>query len=248
MPVPLVVWMQAEPARSSASLLLALAAVATVAGVVAAILWQRRRHRAELNELARRYGFEEVSEAADETIHLEVIELFGEGPRIERLLHKPMGGMDLHLARLRIPLYRVDEGGVWDQSVQESQVKLVLLASGFKSPLPAFRLMPNSWALSTVRGEEANLFHDVVPMGWRNYVIGADEAWIHHVLAGEPSHLLRRNKHLTIDSRGGFLAFYLQDERPQPRDLVGFVDMCIAIAEAIGKRADGYVQPDGASA
>lgn len=229
-----MVWAQAARGRdTSASLLIALAAAAAVLAIVATIFWQRRRRDLQLDEYAGRYGLEAATAAGGRRVRAAAIELFGEGARVERLLRRPMAGLDIHLARLRVPMYRVDPGGVWDTTVQESQVKLVVLASGFADLLPTFRLMPNSWALTTVRGERANVFHDVAPMGWRNFVIGEDEAAIQRVLAGEPSHLLRRNRHLTIDSRGDFLAFYLQDQRPQPRDLAGFVDRCLALAEAI---------------
>lgn len=237
---PAAIWTQTEPVRGSASMVIALAAVAAMAAVVIAIVLQRRRHDADLDAFARRHGFDPLPDDPADPVYAAVAALFGQGPRIERLLHRQAPDMNLYLVRLRMPLYRVDAGGIWDATVQESQVKLVLLAANLAAPLPIFRLMPNSWALTAVRGEEANLVHGVEPLGWRNYVLGDDEAWVLHVLAGEPSHLLRRNQQLTLDSRGDVLAFYLQDERPQPRDLAAFVDHCLALAHALLARARIY--------
>lgn len=220
------------------ALLIALLSAAVGVAVLATIALRRRRDRIELQDLSERYRFQAVTDPNERgRIRGYVDALFGEGPKIGRMLKQRSGGLDFHLVTMRVPLYRVDEGGAWDERMQESQEKLVLFVSDFGAPLPPFRLMPNSWALTTVRGKEANVFHNIEPFGYRNYVLADAKEWTIHVLTGEPMHLLRGNRQLTIDARPDFLAFYLQDERPQPPNLPEFLEKSLRLATAIRDRA-----------
>ncbi len=218
------------------SLLLAAASLAAILGTLAWVLWSRRQDREAFEGLARRFGVEPSGERDRATVEDAVGEVFGEGPRVTQLLRHRVRELDVYVARLRMPLYRVDEGGAWDETLQEAQRKLVVVVSGFAGELPAFRLMPNNWALSTVRGKEDNAFQNVMPFGFRNYVLGQDKDALMHLLGGPVQRMLRDNKHLTLDGRRDYLAFYLQDNRESPRDLAAFVERCIEVAAAIGER------------
>lgn len=233
------------------SILIGLIASAVLIGVPLLIAGRRRRDRIELDDLATRYRFAAADDPATRARIASYIDtLFGPGPKVLRVLSQRTRALNFHLALLKIPLFRVDEDGGWDERMQESQEKLVLFVSDFEAPLPRFRLMPNSWALTTVRGREANVFETFEPFGHFNYVIagtGESHEWIIQTLAGEPVHLLRRNKQVTIDSRDGFLAFYLQNERPQPVNLPAFIDQALAISLAIRDRTEALAAQPAAT-
>lgn len=226
------------PMAAVPALLVAVGALAALATVLGAIVVRRKRDTAQVDAVAQRYHFEPVTTSAElARVKGDIHELFGEGARIRRVLrHRDASGLTTDLVHLKIPLFRVDEGGEWDETVQESQEKLMVIVTGFGAVLPTFRLMPNSWALSTVRGKESNLFHDIEPFGFWNYVIGYEAARVQRLISGEAMHLLRRNRWLTIDARHEFMAFYSQDERPLPRDLAAFLEKCQKVAKAIAQR------------
>jgi hypothetical protein len=250
-PVHMALMLQVTPPAGGAvaAAILGVATVAVMAGVMLFIAMRRRRDRRELDDLASNYRFELVEDPEEvDRVRAFVDKLFGEGPKIGRMLCKRQGGLQFHLVTMRVPLFRVDAGGEWDQKMQESQEKLVLFVSDLDVPLPPFRLMPNSWALTTVRGKEANICHAIEPFGFRNYVIAREKDRVIQLLSGDPMHLLRRNRQLTIDAREHYLAFYLQDERPQPPNLPAFVEESLQLAEAIHARAVKYAHPQLAEA
>ena len=219
------------------ALILAVCLLVGGAGTLWWIAAQRRKHTTNLQDLTVRYRLQKVTDP-EETARLEeaVADIFGAGPKVSDRLRLNARGLTAYVERMRIPLYRVDHDGGWDDRYQESQERLVVLVTGFDEHLPAFRLMPNSWPLRTLRGKEGNLFHNVMPFGHRNYVVGRDRARVAHLLGGDLQQMLRQNRRLSIDARPDFLVFYLQD-RAQPRNLSTFLDEALDIATAIRNRA-----------
>lgn len=220
------------------ALLIALVTVLAAGSIAGYSLWRRRRERDDLQNFAKHRGFEPV--AGEESLGRIVGDLdnvFGEGAKIEQAVGRQRDEFRVTLVAFRYPEYRVDEGGEWDENLQESSRRLVLIFRGFDRPLPIFRLVPNNWAVSVLRGQRSNTFGDVEPFGAFNYVLGNDQPRIRQLLGGELQERLGRNKMLTIESRGDFLAFYQHGERPQPEDLFDFFERCADIARRILARS-----------
>jgi hypothetical protein len=173
--------------------------------------------------------------------------LFGVGAKVIRALRGRRDEFSVTLVAFRFPEYRVDEEGQWDDKLQESTRRVVMLFHGFEAALPLFRLLPNNWAVSVMRGKNANTFGDVWPFGAFNYVMGPKDEQIRHVLGGTLQEQLGRNRSLTIDSRGHFLAFYLHGNRSQPDDLDAFYEHCAEIATSIHDRSHRPVLQPAAS-
>lgn len=222
------------------AILLLLGLVATL---VASVLWltmARKRDADAFARLAGQFGRTATTDGDRAAVEAALVDVFGEGPRITDLFRHDLdakAGVRAYVARTLMPLYRVDKGGAWDERMQESQRKFVVIVTGFAGEMPNFRLMPNNWALGTVRGKKENAFEGVMPFGDRNYVLGRDEKRVSHVLGGPLQQMLRDNRDLTVDGRDGTLAFYSQDIREQPKDMDAFLRRSLEVARVLIERA-----------
>ncbi len=217
------------------SVLLAVLLVVVVVVLTTMGVRSNRRIKGLLGTMLEPLGYRPLPEAEASVLRDTLDGVFGEGVKLlEAMRHRDDARI---VVRYLLPAYRVDEGR-WDPKMQEhvEQVAVVVLEEAGR--LPTFRLMPNSWAMEAVRGRESNVFHDLIPFGQANYVLGSDRQWVRQVLAGVAQRLLRENPDLTIDSRPGVLAFYRHGQTLRPNDWEPFLDQALHVAQAITQRAE----------
>lgn len=218
------------------------------AGVTGWIALRRRwRQQADLAGLAREHGFTRVHDAAALLeIQAAMDEVFGCGAVLLDAVRKHVDGVTLEVVHYRFPMYRVEHTGEWDPHTQEADDRMITLVRDLDATLPSFRLMPNNWVLNTIGGQRRNIFVNVEPFGWRNYVFGHDRDHIRYIFTGEVQHMLRQNRHLAIDCRGHLLAFYHLDEVWLPDDFEAFADRCLTMARTFNERGRAW-QAGGAA-
>ncbi|MFA9477193.1 hypothetical protein ACERK3_02680 [Phycisphaerales bacterium AB-hyl4] len=229
------------PGRVDVALVIGVAGL-IAGGVVGWVaLRRRRRQQADLAELASEHGFSHVRDAESLlAIQAAMDTVFGEGAVLLTAMRKQVNGLTLEVVHYRFPMYRVERTGEWDARHQEADDRMITLVRDFDAPLPTFRLMPNNWVLNTIGGKRRNVFINVEPFGWRNYVFGTERDHIRFIFPGEIQHLLRQNKHLAIDSRRDLLAFYHLDEAWLPGNFEQFADQCLTIATTLNERCQAW--------
>lgn len=222
------------------SVALGIATIAVLLGMIAQILWRRRRLEQRLDAFIGAAAFRVVEDASVlDRVASRLDALYGGGAKISRAAVRTEGPFEVFLVSFRFPQYRVEPDGSWDESLQESVRRVALLVSGFGAPLPVFRLLPNNWAVRVLRGHSSNRFGDVEPFGAFNYVIAHEHSQVRDVLGGELQRLLGRNDWLAIDAREDFLAFYGNGDAEQPADLRGFLDQSLRVSHEVRKRVGG---------
>ncbi|MEX0652736.1 MAG: hypothetical protein WD534_17280 [Phycisphaeraceae bacterium] len=222
-------------------------AALVVAGAVGWTAWHRRRkQQADLADLAARHGFTRVHDAESLlAIQAAMDEIFGPRAVLLTAMRKQVNGLTLEVVHYRFPMYRVERDGEWDPHVQEADNRMITLVRDLDAPLPTFRLMPNNWVLNTVGGQRRNVFVNVEPFGWRNYVFGHDRDRIRFIFPGDAQHLLRQNTTLAIDCREHLLAFYHLDEAWLPGNFDAFANKCLTIATLLNDRARAWEAGEG---
>lgn len=246
---PLAVATQAaaDEDPSSPTLMLALLAgglaMAAVAGAVSAV--RRRREDADLLGLIHARGFDPIDDHDELARVAQRVEaLFGELAMYARHL-RLVGVLRVERSRYVLDAAHVILGIEGPQSASNANLatlnKLVLIAHGMDAVLPDFSLAPNHFLFKQVHPDP--VFNHSGAFGRRNLVLGADAYHIAHVLGGEVRSMLAGNRDLVIESRGGVLAFYLHDERVQPKRLAAFVERVESLAEAMLANAGSW-SPD----
>jgi hypothetical protein len=235
----------AQPAQLSIApaLAIGIALVLVVVVVVWYLVRRRRSDQRSLVEFAGQRGLSALRESADlARVTDDLAVLFGEGSKVIDAFTGDHSDFAVTLVAYRFPEYRVDEDGQWDERMQESARRVLLIFRGFAADMPIFRLVPNNWAVNMMGGQESNTFGGVEPFGAFNFVLGSEQPRIRQLLGGDLQERLGRNKLLTVESRGDLLAFYKHADPSQPDDLHDFFERCVDIATRIRERAKRAVE------
>ncbi|MFA9479929.1 hypothetical protein ACERK3_16720 [Phycisphaerales bacterium AB-hyl4] len=207
--------------------------VAIIWGVVA---WYRRRGRTQrFDAFVQQPGFEPINDQKQlETLSESIGDVFGDMSMYARQL-TIRGALHYPSEEFDVKVVHVVLGFEASNAQHHTMEKVVVLVSGFKHPLPRFRVMPNNFLFRHIHRNK--IFDANTKFGEHNLVLGRDREHINALFTPDVQQPLQENRSMVIEARRDLLAFFLHDERVEPDDLGAFVADCLSLAALIRKNA-----------
>ncbi|MEX0655636.1 MAG: hypothetical protein WD534_13950 [Phycisphaeraceae bacterium] len=212
------------------------AGAAIVAIIWATAVWYSRRNRTQsFHAFVQQPGFEPINDRDQlETLSETVGDVFGDMSMYARqltikgALHYPSDEFDVKVVHVVL-------GFEASNANHQTMEKVVVMVSGFDTPLPRFRLLPNNFLFRHIHRNK--IFDATTKFGEHNLVLGREHDRIRGVFGDDVRALLKDNRAMVIEARADLLAFFLHDERVEPKDLGAFVAECLNLAGLIRKSA-----------